>query len=532
MRKAAKVYEAGESVEGAKPKVVYESHKKCTPGEFGAQVKEALEKSANVDLNSVLNYKPPEHFTNAALMAFPLATAGAGALGAAAFSDKKNRTRNALRGALLGGGIGGGMSLGYKLTHNPTAKMLAHQQNRLSDADAINREATDLVTKTEKILADIKKPTPEWLLARVLNDDASRKFVKSREENIQRTENIVGGMKRDQAKMEEIGHAMRDFAPKKTQTDSHVRGIGYGALGGVLGGAGATALNATYADEDSTGKKKKEKQAAQPWYAKALAGLGGVKRVSGAGTPQLLAPGSVTSAAPSWLRNNQAVARGLDPKTGLRPGAVAPPPPPVPTAPKMTISPAEAAAGRAKMVITPAQAAAATPPPKSPGLRTPDPAMRQPLGSEGWGRVPAPMIKTQSAREFGQKVAFNFNSIDWNALKTPAMGGAALGAGLGGLAGLINPGEDENGKTRSRFGAMLRGALGGGAMGGLGGAAAGHFAPGQTNDLINKLRYQYTMRTPVPTQAQARTRQNFNAAGEEPFAEDGMVNPAMQAAQG
>ena len=41
MRKAAKVYEAGESVEGNKPKVVYESHKECTPCEFGARVKES-----------------------------------------------------------------------------------------------------------------------------------------------------------------------------------------------------------------------------------------------------------------------------------------------------------------------------------------------------------------------------------------------------------------------------------------------------------------------------------------------------------
>lgn len=33
--KAAKVYEAAESVEGEKPKEVYESHKQCAPGEFG-----------------------------------------------------------------------------------------------------------------------------------------------------------------------------------------------------------------------------------------------------------------------------------------------------------------------------------------------------------------------------------------------------------------------------------------------------------------------------------------------------------------
>ena len=35
LTKAAKVYEATEAVEGMKPKEVYESHKKCAPGEFG-----------------------------------------------------------------------------------------------------------------------------------------------------------------------------------------------------------------------------------------------------------------------------------------------------------------------------------------------------------------------------------------------------------------------------------------------------------------------------------------------------------------
>ena len=71
--------------------------------------------------------------------------------------------------------------------------------------------------------------------------------------------------------------------------------------------------------------------------------------------------GRAGAAAPAWLRNNQAVAKGLDPTTGLKPGAVAPAPPPVPTAPKVTISPAEAAAGRAKVTVTPQEAAAAQP---------------------------------------------------------------------------------------------------------------------------------------------------------------------------
>lgn len=38
---------------------------------------------------------------------------------------------------------------------------------------------------------------------------------------------------------------------------------------------------------------------------------------------------------PAWVRNNEAVARGIDPKTGVRPGSVAPTaPPPMPAPPK------------------------------------------------------------------------------------------------------------------------------------------------------------------------------------------------------
>ena len=150
-------------------------------------------------------------------------------------------------------------------------------------------------------------------------------------------------------------------------------------------------------------------------------------------------------------------------------------------------------------------------------------------GLQLMGQARDAMTKKSSAYGFGQKVAL---SVDWNAIKNPALGGAAVGALAGGVHGLLSPGEDEDGKKRNRFKAMLRGAAGGGAVGGIGGAAAGHFAPGPTNDLMNRLRYQYTMNTPVPTQAQARTRQNFNAAAEEPFEENGMVNPAMRAAQG
>jgi hypothetical protein len=75
---------------------------------------------------------------------------------------------------------------------------------------------------------------------------------------------------------------------------------------------------------------------------KTAAGLGdigeGVGKIIGritssgakaAPTPKL-APQSVVTAKPSWMRHNAAVQQGLDPATGLKPGAVAPPPPPVP----------------------------------------------------------------------------------------------------------------------------------------------------------------------------------------------------------
>jgi hypothetical protein len=152
----------------------------------------------------------------------------------------------------------------------------------------------------------------------------------------------------------------------------------------------------------------------------------------------------------------------------------------------------------------------------------------------------------QSAFDFGKTLGDigtyakdMYNKVPESVRSGAGMGGLG-GAALGGLAGLVAPGEDveydEMGREvkrnpRSRFGAMLRGAVGGGMMGAAAGGAAGHFAPGPTNNLINKLRYQYTMHTPVPTKAQAQTRQNFTAAGEEPFVEDGVMNPAMQAAQ-
>ncbi len=82
---------------------------------------------------------------------------------------------------------------------------------------------------------------------------------------------------------------------------------------------------------------------------------------------------------------------------------------------------------------------------------------------------PAGMIKTQSAREFGAKVANYAN----NPMAIGAGAGGLLGAGAGlvggGVLGALNPGYDEEGKRKSRLMAALKGM----AVGGLGGGAIG-----------------------------------------------------------
>jgi hypothetical protein len=91
-----------------------------------------------------------------------------------------------------------------------------------------------------------------------------------------------------------------------------------------------------------------------------------------------------------------------------------------------------------------------------------------------------------------------YNKVPESVRSGAGMGGIG-GAALGGLAGLVAPGEnveyDEMGREvkrnpRSRFGAMMRGAVGGGLAGAAGGAAAGHFAPQPTQQAADYLRQQ------------------------------------------
>lgn len=160
--KAAKVYEAAESVEGMKPKEVYESHKKCAPGEFGmnkegqVQFQQAIAQLANAQLRkqAVFSMEPAVFSPGRTAM---MGAAGGGALGAGLGGligglygahvpgeeheyDAKGRVtglkrRSALHGALrglaAGGAIGGVAGAGLGGTAGYTnADMLENERRK------------------------------------------------------------------------------------------------------------------------------------------------------------------------------------------------------------------------------------------------------------------------------------------------------------------------------------------------------------------------------------------------------------------
>ncbi len=104
-------------------------------------------------------------------------------------------------------------------------------------------------------------------------------------------------------------------------------------------------------------------------------------------------------------------------------------------------------------------------------------------------------------RTFGEKIALD---VDWKSLLGGAARGGTVGAALGGLHGLIAPGQeevyDEHGqsagtKQRNRLAAGVRGAFWGG-LGGAGlGAGADYVAPGVTKSIHDFGRRMYTGKT-------------------------------------
>ena len=81
--------------------------------------------------------------------------------------------------------------------------------------------------------------------------------------------------------------------------------------------------------------------------------------------------------------------------------------------------------------------------------------------------------------EVRQRVMQQMANAGKGALVGATLPTALLGAGIGGLHGVMDPGYDEEGKRKSRTGSALKRALGYGALGagagllGTGGAAAG-----------------------------------------------------------
>lgn len=116
--------------------------------------------------------------------------------------------------------------------------------------------------------------------------------------------------------------------------------------------------------------------------------------------------------------------------------------------------------------------------------------------------------KEATAREFGEKVALNLN-MNMDPRLMGGLGGAALGAGLGGLLGAFNPGEeetvDDNGRVvrrrKSRLGSALTSLAGGALAGGLGGAALGHFRGDDVRNFGNMLRQRLGLRNDTTNQA-------------------------------
>ncbi|NDD54350.1 hypothetical protein EBZ39_10815, partial [bacterium] len=174
-KKEAKVYEAAESVDGMKPKEVYESHKKCTPGEFGMN-KEG--EDANPSVQPIPRpYNPGNNAALQAALAVALPVAGAaggvglgglggGVLGAVhgAVSpgeypeqdeegNVQMRRRNRLLGALRGGGAGvlmgagvGGLG-GGALGAYTARKRIAELSKQSAAAHTTNNERVSLMTK-------------------------------------------------------------------------------------------------------------------------------------------------------------------------------------------------------------------------------------------------------------------------------------------------------------------------------------------------------------------------------------------------
>lgn len=414
--KVAKVYEAAESVEGMKPKEVYESHQKCAPGEFGTHKdgpsgEAKKEKAANAYVDESARRVPLEGVASDSAL-----FGGLGGLAGAALGKPGKRLRSAARGASMG--VGG--SVGALLGRAAGAGL-----GDMLPGDAANK---DLASKILG-LAGGGLGLAGGLYGGYQAGGAAADAAGLKDDNTPQADEDEKAAADPRAMQINEGGPYTGPAPIANNYSSEVKNIGNNMQRGALGGAIAAPVVGAAVGRGLAGG------------AGAFAG-----QMAGGLLGQQLRHTGAQSAVYLGARNpNKPIPYGLmDGKLTNRP-----------------------AADNVKGYFDSHSFLQ--------GLRQ----------TEQETNDVRNMVKTQSARAFGEKAAA---SVNWQNVMNTGLGGAALGAGLGGLTGLVAPGEDERGRRRNRFGAMLRGALGGGLVGGGAGAAAEAASPGFGQSAANMAR--------------------------------------------
>lgn len=461
LTKAAKVYEAAEAVEGMKPKEVYESHKKCTPGEFGMNKEgEATPASAVSDpvLKTLAASLPGVGAVGGGTMG-GLAGVGLGGLLGGAYGAydpgayvgldekgnaslrRRSRLMGALRGlglgSLAGGGVGmvgGSVAGGAHGTHKMKAMLDSMKEKQ---GHAFKRAADP------RMPMPVDGPNHEYLRKNLGNDYYENSYAPDHNKQLLRdAQNTVDYPNDPVSHAQEIlNREQRYLAEDKDNAAENTRNSGQA----VLATGAARAVSPLFG---RYGRMAGEALHGAVTGGKAIEDLVSNPRMVQRQQHEVnQAQQTLDTAKNRWERNPNAW-RTENYMAPDRVTAPASPAPFKPTGIPGFVDRVGQQIGNIKM------------PPARQMYKALHNSVARPFDD-----VPA-MTKSNAALDFGAALG---------SLGNVGVGGLA-GAGLGGLYGLMNPGEeeDEHGRMRrrSRFGAALRGALGGGALGAGGGALA------------------------------------------------------------
>lgn len=279
MQKKSRAYEAGESLADMPIKKTKMSHKKCTPAEFGAMVKEAAslqEMIQNVAPTPVSTYTP-----------YGLGGAAAGSVVGGLLSPKGQLLRGMLRGGLMGGTTGLGAAAGQNFIFNT--------DNR----DGV--EYTPLGRALMPGLGGLAGLLTGAMANRVSDefDTADGSAVKKKK-NRKQTKSAQQPAARNMLDMIKTQSA-RDFGAYVKQSFNIQEYLPQSSLGAAGLGAGIGALGGMLIpgeDEEGNGEHRYDSA-----IRRALLGAG-VGGLAGAGAyylPQLMGGGSTQQAAPQSL---------------------------------------------------------------------------------------------------------------------------------------------------------------------------------------------------------------------------------------